>query len=143
MDPTCGVGTIPIEAALLERRADIAGFDLEPAAVAAARANAARAGTDVRLTVADAACLWFEDRCVDRVVVNPPWGDAVALRRVAAATGALWAEAARVLAPGGRLVALLPAGADPACPSLDGEVVTNVRLRGAEAIIFTARRSDA
>jgi 23S rRNA G2445 N2-methylase RlmL len=74
VDPACGVGTIPIEAALVERRADVAGFDLEPAAVAVAHVNAHRAGTDVRLAVADAACLPFEDGSVDLIVVPRPPG---------------------------------------------------------------------
>jgi tRNA (guanine6-N2)-methyltransferase len=104
VDPTCGVGTIPIEAALLQPRADVAGFDLEPEAVSAARRNARRAGSAVRFAVADATRLPLDDRTVDRLVVNPPWGAAVAaaggLRR---RLGALWTEAARALAPGGRL----------------------------------------
>jgi tRNA (guanine6-N2)-methyltransferase len=142
VDPTCGVGTIPIEAALLEPDAEVAGFDLEPGAISAARCNARRAGTAVWLGIADATRLPLDDGSVDRIVVNPPWGAAVVagggLRR---RRGALWTEAARMLAPGGRLVALLAAGTDPACPDLDAEVVTNVRLRGAEAVIFRASRS--
>jgi tRNA (guanine6-N2)-methyltransferase len=109
--------------------------------VSAARANARRAGTDLRLAVADAACLPVEDGSVDRVVVNPPWDAAVlAAGGLRGRRGALWNEAARVLAPGGCVVALLPAWSDAAGAGLDGEVVANVRLAGTEAIVVCARR---
>jgi tRNA (guanine6-N2)-methyltransferase len=140
VDPTCGVGTIPIEAALLEPDAEVAGFDLEPSAIAAARCNASRAGTAVRLGVADATRLPLDDDTVDRLVVNPPWDAMVAaaggLRR---RRGALWTEAARVLAPRGSLVALLPAGSSPVVAGVDSEVVASVRVHGAEAVVVRAR----
>jgi tRNA (guanine6-N2)-methyltransferase len=141
VDPACGVGNIPIEAALLEPRADVAGFDLAPDAISAARCNVHRAGAAVRLAVADATRLPLDDGTIDRLVVNPPWGAAViaagGLRRRRAA---LWTEAARVLAPGGRLVALLPAGSGSVGAGLDVEVAANVRVHGAEAIVVRARR---
>ena len=134
VDPTCGVGTIPIEGALFEPRTSVAGFDLEPSAVSAARCNARRAGTFVCLAVADAMHLPLDDHSVDRLVVNPPWGATVAAGgRLRRRPHALWTEASRVLAPGGRLVALLPAASE-----LRGaEVVAHVRVRGAEAVIVT------
>jgi tRNA (guanine6-N2)-methyltransferase len=131
IDPACGVGTIPIEAALLDSRTRAVGFDIEAGAIAAARANARQADADVRFAVANAARLPLADGSVDRVVLNPPWGRAVraagGLRR-----GALWAALGRVLADGGRLVALLPADGDlPRGP----DVIANVRVSGAEAVI--------
>jgi tRNA (guanine6-N2)-methyltransferase len=141
VDPTCGVGTIAIEAALLEPRVEAVAFDLEPAAVRAARANAARAGVAARLRVADAARLPLRPHSADRVVVNPPWDRAVAagggLRR---RPRALWIELARVLTPGGRLVALLPAaGADGlGRAGLDARVVAGVRAAGVEVVIVAA-----
>jgi hypothetical protein len=75
-----------------------------------------------------------------RFTSRAPWGAAVAaaggLRR---RLGALWTEAARALAPSGRLVALLPAGGDPGCARFDAEVAANVRVHGAEAIVVCAR----
>jgi tRNA (guanine6-N2)-methyltransferase len=139
VDPTCGVGTIPIEAALADPRTNAAGFDLDADAVSAARCNTRRAGTAVRLAVADATRLPLADGSVDRLVVNPPWGEAVAtagvLRRRPAA---LWTEASRVLAPSGRLVALLPAGSHPCGARIDVDVVAHVRVHGAEAVIVAS-----
>jgi 23S rRNA G2445 N2-methylase RlmL len=151
VDPTCGVGTIPIEAALLEPRVVAVGSDLDRGAVAAARANARRAGVDLRLHIADAAALPLGPGAAHRVVVNPPWGRAVA-GRGALRRASLWAELHRVLAPGGRLVALVPADRSEEQAmrraGLDAEVVTQVRVSGAEAVILGAtpsagRRGDA
>jgi tRNA (guanine6-N2)-methyltransferase len=141
VDPACGVGTIPIEAALLGRRARPMGFDLAPAAVHAARVNAARARVDVRFGIADAARL--PPAAVDRVVINPPWGDAVAaaggLRR---RPSDLWTALARVLADDGRLVALVRCGTvaerDLRRAGLDAETVAWVRVSGAEAAVLAA-----
>ncbi len=115
LDPFCGSGTIPIEAALialnrapglnrrfaamdwraighavwqeeierargLEYRGDysILGSDIDPKAVAIARANAERAGLSdlVRFEVADAARF---DRKTERgtLVTNPPYGERI------------------------------------------------------------------
>jgi 23S rRNA G2445 N2-methylase RlmL len=70
-DPFCGAGTIPIEGALAGFTT--AGSDVQPQAIAAARRNAAAAGVDLPLSVADARLLGP----VDCVVTNPPWGKAV------------------------------------------------------------------
>jgi len=144
VDPTCGVGTIPIEAALLESRVVAVGSDLDRAAVAAARANARRAGVAVRFAVGDATEIPIPAGGVDRVVVNPPWGRAVAagggLRRTS-----LWVGVGRVLAPGGRLVALVPADGHDARAmqraGLDPDVVARVRVSGVEAVILAATPS--
>jgi len=142
VEPTCGVGTIPIEAALLEPRADAAAFDLEPDAVVAARCNAARAGVDLRLAVGDASRLPLPSGSVDRIVVNPPWGEAVAARGGLRRPGSLWSEASRLLAPGGRLVALVAATTDAArslrAAGLDAEPLACVRVSGAEAVVIAA-----
>jgi 23S rRNA G2445 N2-methylase RlmL len=140
VDPTCGVGTIPIEAALLEPRADGSAFDLEPDAVGAARCNAARAGVDLRVAVGDASSLPLSSGSVDRIVVNPPWGEAVAARGGLRRPGSLWTEASRLLAGGGRLVALVPATTDAArwlrAAGIHAEPLACVRVAGAEAVVI-------
>src|ERR671937_1910335 len=76
VDPFCGAGTIPIEGALAGLRTR--GSDSDPAAIEAARLNAAAAEVDVPFEVADAATLGETD-CI---VTNPPWGKAVPAARV-------------------------------------------------------------
>lgn len=87
-DPFCGDGTLAIEAALAGRR--VTAADLDPARVAHTRANAARAGVAVDVTVADAADLRragpvdrtaaepADLRRADLLLTNPPWSRAVA-----------------------------------------------------------------
>lgn len=107
VDPFCGAGTLAAEAARPGVR--VRGYDLDPRALAAARANTAGMPS-VRLERADAARLPLADGSADVVLANPPWGEQVAARgRVAARPGAWWAELRRVLR--GRAVVLLP---DPA-----------------------------
>jgi tRNA (guanine6-N2)-methyltransferase len=96
LDPFCGAGTLLLEAQLLEPQAEYVGLDLDPAAIAAARANAAgrrmtwRCADNRRLT-----------GTADRIVTNPPWN-----RRVPVGDLAPYLRAwRRVLV--GRLVAIL------------------------------------
>src|SRR5439155_20514483 len=91
----------------------VLGSDADPAAVAASAANGRGAG--VTWSVADAGALPLRDGTVDRVAVNPPWARQVTPRgTLAASLDRLWREACRVLAPGGRIVALLPEAHLPA-----------------------------
>lgn len=108
VDPCCGAGTLLIEAGRVQPHARLHGFDLDPGALAAARANAGpEAGIVLRR--ADAARLPLPDGSVDVVVCNPPWGGQVAPGGgLAAAPGRWWAEVARVLRPEGRAVVLVP-----------------------------------
>jgi 23S rRNA G2445 N2-methylase RlmL len=105
LDPCCGAGTILVEGALAGALA--CGGDVDPAAVAAARANAQAAGQTLRLARWDAQTLPLASGSVDRVVCNLPWGRKV---EVDASLPALYrrilAELRRVVAPGGRLVLL-------------------------------------
>lgn len=105
LDPCCGSGTIPIEAALAGF--DARGGDLDPEAVDAARTNAQAAGLTLPLDTWDARALPLEAASFDAVVTNLPWGRQVAvddtLDRLYAE---ICAEAERVLRPSGRAVIL-------------------------------------
>jgi SAM-dependent methyltransferase len=105
-NPFVGSGTLAIELALADRRAQVTGFDLDPEAVACARRNAEAAGVAgrVRLEEGDAGAWQQEDASLDLVLADPPWGDAVGSRKGNRALyPAFLAEAARCLRPGGRL----------------------------------------
>ncbi|WP_252375228.1 MULTISPECIES: methyltransferase domain-containing protein [unclassified Nonomuraea] len=112
LDPCCGAGTTLIEANALAPRLRPAGFDHDPAAIAAAAANARTAGASPFLWgVGDAGRLPVADGCVDRVLVNPPWGRQVPPRgALARGLGPLWREVRRVLADDGLAVALVHDG---------------------------------
>jgi tRNA (guanine6-N2)-methyltransferase len=105
LDPFCGAGTIPIEAALAEAGVACGGCDVDPAVVALARDNASRAGVPVRFQTADAHALPHQSRSMDRVATNPPWG------RLVPASGPLagaWRDIRRVLREDGRVALLGP-----------------------------------
>ncbi|WP_199429076.1 methyltransferase domain-containing protein [Qaidamihabitans albus] len=107
LDPFCGAGTIPIEAALTEHTLSIVGYDRDPAAVAAATANGA--GTGVGWAVADAGRLPVPTGTVDMVVSNPPWNRQVPPSGTLARNPRwFWRELRRVLRPDGTTVLLLP-----------------------------------
>lgn len=105
LDPFCGAGTILVEASLSGITA--CGGDYDPQALAAARANAARAGADPGLGLWDARNLPLESASVSRVVTNFPWGRQVEMDEAA---GAFYTRACmeieRVLAKDGRVAAL-------------------------------------
>ncbi len=106
LDPCCGVGTIPIEAAYVGRTISILGSDVNPTAVAAAATNGV--GTGIRWSMADAGRLPVATGAVDLVVTNPPWDRQVPWSGVLARhPGRLWRELRRVLRPTGRAVLLL------------------------------------
>lgn len=109
IDPFCGDGTIPIEAALAGRRA-VTGADLDPARLAHARANAWRAGVAVSLACADAARGPWRPEGATACVTNPPWDRAVrAGGQLAAGLAAAWIEAGRLLEPSGTLAVIADA----------------------------------
>ncbi|MFD9939654.1 methyltransferase domain-containing protein [Nonomuraea sp. NPDC059023] len=101
IDPCCGAGTTLIEAAARAPEARTLGFDRCREAIAAAAAN----GPRLAWARADAGRLPLPSGSVDRVLVNPPWQRQV---RLAGSGHRLWAELRRVLADGGRVVALVP-----------------------------------
>jgi 23S rRNA G2445 N2-methylase RlmL len=131
LDPFCGVGTLLLEAGLLERSAQCYGLDIDEARVAAAREHAELAGVSITLTGGDAARLPFERGMFERVLTNLPWGVAVEPE------GGLkhgpgerfWRELARVLRPAGRAVILTDPNTALAAAVRSSELARLLRLR--------------
>jgi 23S rRNA G2445 N2-methylase RlmL len=108
-DPFCGSGTVLAEHLHLAAGGRAVGVDIDPAAVAAARANLVSFGGDARALVVrgDAAALPVRPGALDVVVTNPPWGRTVSLRTTGPAAAArAWRAVFRALGRAGRLVAL-------------------------------------
>jgi SAM-dependent methyltransferase len=74
VDPFCGSGTILIESGLQSPGLRLVGLDLDPAALAAAAGNAARAAVDVTLIRCDSARPPVAAGSADVILANPPWG---------------------------------------------------------------------
>ncbi|MEV5414333.1 methyltransferase domain-containing protein [Thermopolyspora sp. NPDC052614] len=146
VDPCCGAGTLLIEARLTQPLARLQGYDLDPGALAAARANA---GGDPRIALrrADAARLPLPDASVDVVLANPPWGGQVAPGgALAAAPERWWAELARVLCPEGRAVVLVPDTAGLAVAIRHGLLPSHLRhlaISGAHPHVVVLRTARA
>ena len=103
LDPCCGVGTIPIEGALMGRR--MLGGDMDGSALEAARTNGALVAEKVEWLRWDASRLPADTATMGVVVSNLPWGRQVQVDRdLERLYGAVGREVARVLAPGGRAV---------------------------------------
>ena len=106
-DPFVGSGLELIERGLLGPYRELHGTDLESAALAAARANAERAGVTVRLTQGDART--HRVRNVSLIISNPPMGRRVTRDgKLGPLLDAFVTHAAASLVPGGRLVWLSP-----------------------------------
>ncbi len=76
VDPMCGGGTIPIEAALIHEDAHIYGYDQNPRHIRGAKMNAYAAGVYKRVFfgVWDATRLNEVIDNVDHIISNPPYG---------------------------------------------------------------------
>ncbi|MFZ6180081.1 HEAT repeat domain-containing protein [Nannocystis pusilla] len=113
-DPFVGSGLELCERGLLGPAATLLGTDLDPRALAVAAANLRNAGLRAELTQADATT--HRPTGVTLIVTNPPMGRRVHRGDVGPLLTAFVANAAAVLAPGGRLawISPLPRVTDPA-----------------------------
>ena len=106
-DPFVGSGLELIERGLLGPCRELHGTDLESAALDAARANAERAGLQLRLSQADAR--HHRVRNATLIITNPPMGRRVARDgTLGPLLDSFLTHAAACLAPAGRLVWLSP-----------------------------------
>jgi predicted RNA methylase len=107
-DPFVGAGTELVERARLGPAQRLFGTDVDQEALARARENLAAAGINVELELADART-HVPSPLPTLIITNPPMGRRVLNKHL---TGALYdaflEHAARVLAPGGRLVWISP-----------------------------------
>lgn len=107
LDPMAGAGTILAERAAAGPFAEIHGGDVSPEAVAAMQENLRGVKGRIYTSRWDARRLPMEDGSVDKVAVNLPFGKQVGdPEKLPALYRDVLAEIARVLRPGGRLVAL-------------------------------------
>jgi tRNA (guanine6-N2)-methyltransferase len=105
LDPFCGAGTLLIERAAIAPAKKIHGGDIDLAAVELARQNAQLARSAIDVQHWDAIALPLDDRSVDVILTNPPFGKQVSISGdVSDFYVRVLAELERVLQPGGRLV---------------------------------------
>lgn len=124
-DPFCGSGLELIERARLGGAQSIYGTDLSPDAIAICRANFAAA--KVKAVPLKLACCDFRDyakveglgpKSVTLIITNPPMGRRIRVFNLRGLFGDLFAVAATVLKPGGRLIFANPLRIEPLDPSL-------------------------
>ncbi|HEX9441017.1 MAG TPA: methyltransferase domain-containing protein, partial [Roseiflexaceae bacterium] len=107
LDPMCGAGTVLIERAHLGRYRLLLGGDEREAALAVARGNIGPRYKPIELREWDARALPLDAGSVDAAAVNLPFGKQIGSPEANRALyPAFLREAARVLRPGARLVAL-------------------------------------
>lgn len=144
VDPMCGAGTILIERAHLGRYAMLAGYDRDPAALAAAAENIGPRYRPIGLALADAARLPLGDGAATHLVTNLPWGVKYGShannRRL---YPRLVEEFARVVRPGGRLVMLTGERVLMREVAARGfvrvEATMRVTILGAPAVVYVCR----
>jgi len=104
-DPFCGSGTVLAESLRAGHR--VAGTDIDPDAVAAARANlgAIDGSLAARVEFGDSGtpAAWRRHQDADTVLTNMPWGKQVSIRNAAVLYDVLGAGVAQVVARGGRV----------------------------------------
>jgi predicted RNA methylase len=124
-DPFCGSGLELIERALLGGVQRIYGTDLSPDAISFSQANFAAArlkGVQAKFTCCDfrdyAKVDGLKPKSVTLVITNPPMGRRIRVPDLRGLFGHLFAVAAAVLKPGGRLIFANPLRIEPSDPSL-------------------------
>ena len=135
LDPCCGTGTLLGEALSVSWEA--LGSDLDPEAVAMARANVPRAVVD-RADVLD---LPHDDASFDAVVSNLPFGRQFPVENPVRWLRRALAEMARVTRPGGRVVVLVPPPVPRGLGGLDLTSSYPLRLLGVSTRIWVFDRS--
>jgi len=124
-DPFCGSGLELIERALLGGVERVYGTDLNPDAISVCRANFA--AVNVNPVALKLACCDFRDyakleglesKSVTLIITNPPMGKRVRVPSLRGLIRDLFAAAAVVLKPGGRLIFANPWRIEPQDPSL-------------------------
>ncbi|GAA5511520.1 hypothetical protein Dcar01_00231 [Deinococcus carri] len=106
-NPMSGSGTLLVERALLGPYDAMVGVDLDPAAVACARANLQAARREVEVAQVDALHTGLPARSFDLIVSDLPWGDAIGTHGGNAELyPAFLSEMHRLLSRQGRLVVL-------------------------------------
>jgi len=146
-DPFCGSGLELIERSLLGGVQKVYGTDLSPKAVAVAEANFAAA--NVPAVQASFLCSDFRDfpriqglasGGADLIITNPPMGKRVPVADLVGLIAGLFAAAAAVLRPGGRLVFTNPLPLENAERSLAFVSRTAVDLGGLECRLEVYRK---
>lgn len=124
-DPFCGSGLELIERALLGGVQSIYGTDLSSDAIAISRTNVAAA--KLKAVQSKFACCDFRDyakveglgpKSVTLIITNPPMGRRIRISNLRGLFGDLFAVAATMLKPGGRLVFANPLRIEPLNPLL-------------------------
>lgn len=122
-DPFCGSGLELVERALLGGVRKLYGTDLSAEAIAIAKTNVAAAG--LKGVETDFACCDFREFARTRkpgslslIVTNPPMGRRLRIPNLPGLISDLFAAAATMLKPGGRLIFPNPLKIEPRDPSL-------------------------
>lgn len=104
LDPMCGAGTIPIEAAFAEPEAIVLAIDIDAEAIQAAKENASLANASVAIQQGSAINSNLESGSIDAIVCDLPWGGQSELE--GGSLNQMCAEFIRLLKPSGRMVLL-------------------------------------
>lgn len=148
IDPMCGSGTIPIEAALEWPDMTYLAGDVGNMAMALSRRNIAHSRTPVHIFQWNTRRLPFADASIDRIVTDLPWG-----RRIGSHSSNLrlypsyLREFARVIKPDGLIVLMtLERRLMQKCLNQRKELALErqipVNIGGANVVLYVLRKQD-